>query len=63
MTFFLFDGICSFLIKNWICFEDWRLLDRKRRSSRGRTDIHDGLIERVFLEIESWDFLATDGTC
>ena len=29
---------------------------------RGRTDIHDGFVERVFLEIESWYFLATDWT-
>jgi hypothetical protein len=26
------------------------------------TDVHDGLIERVILEIETWYFLSTDRT-
>jgi len=62
MTFFFLDGIYSFLIKDWIGFEDCKLLDEKRRGGRRRTGIHDGFIERMLLKIETWYFLATDRT-
>jgi hypothetical protein len=39
-------------------------LDEKEKEARRRllTDIHDGFIERVFLEIETRYFLSTDRT-
>ena len=34
----------------------------KKIDRRLLTDVHDGFIERVVLEIETWYFLSTDRT-